>query len=30
MIRINRFKALEIPKDPTDYEDFEDVATTTK
>jgi hypothetical protein len=26
MRRINRFKALEIPKDPTDYEDFEDIA----
>jgi len=30
MIRINRFKALEIPKDPTDYEDFEDVAPYNK
>lgn len=26
MNRMNRFKALEFPKDPTDYEDFEDVA----
>jgi len=28
--RTNRFKVLEIPKDPTDYEDFEDVAPYNK
>jgi len=28
--RTNRFKALEIPEDPTDYEDFEDVAPYNK
>lgn len=30
MLRINRFKALEIPKDPTEYEDFEDIAPYNK
>jgi hypothetical protein len=30
MIRINRFIALEIPKDPTDYEDFDDIAPYNK
>ena len=29
-MRTNRFKALEIPKDPTDYEDFEDIAPYNK
>ncbi len=30
MNRINRFKLLEIQQDPTDYEDFEDVAPYNK
>jgi len=30
MMRSNRFKALEFPQDPTDYEDFEDVAPYNK
>lgn len=30
MNRINRFKLLEFPQDPTDYEDFEDVAPYNK
>ena len=30
MNRINRFKVLEFPSDPTDYEDFEDVAPYNK
>ena len=29
-MRTNRIKALEIPKDPTDYEDFEDIAPYNK
>ena len=30
MNRMNRFKALEFPQDPTDYEEFEDVAPYNK
>lgn len=30
MLRSNRFKVLEIPQDPTDYEDFEDIAPYSK
>jgi len=30
MMHSNRFKALEFPQDPTDYEDFEDVAPYNK
>jgi len=30
MNRINRFKALEFPQDPTDYEEFEDVPPYNK
>ena len=30
MNRINRFKALEEPEDPTDYEEFEDIAPYNK
>lgn len=30
MIKINRFKALEIPKNPTDYEDYEDIPPYNK
>lgn len=30
MMYSNRFKALEIPQDPTDYEEFEDVAPYNK
>ncbi len=30
MIRINRFKLLEIPQDSTDYEDFEDIPPYNK
>jgi hypothetical protein len=32
MNRINRFEALksQFPKDPTDYEDFEDIAPYNK
>lgn len=30
MSRINRFKVLEFPQDPTDYEEFEDIAPYNK